>query len=288
MEAERLLSQTFLEAHPEDAAVTLERLPVSTWAAVLPEFPAPAVARAFSRMVPSVAADGLALMPIEFAAEVLGELRMDSAAGFLRRMDEADRDRLFEALSASIAEPLKRLLNFPEHTAGGLMDTRILSVPDDIQVGEALRRVRRLSRLALYYLYVVDRNQILVGVLTLRELMLASTKELIAAIMQTRVVRLSAFADRRDIAAHPGWRSYTTLPVVDPGGRLMGVIRYETVRELEEAAAVRRHPQAALSIPMTLARLYWETVMILSHGLTARVLPHEGEAGSSGSMRDGR
>jgi hypothetical protein len=111
--------------------------------------------------------------------------------------------------------------------------------------------VRAATRDLLYYLYVVDRARHLVGVLDIPELMTARPADQLRAVMHTQVDKLSAWAPSSVIRRHAGWRSCHAMPVVDDHGRLLGAIRYQTLRRLEEAAPVddpRRASMTALAL----------------------------------------
>jgi magnesium transporter len=101
-------------------------------------------------------------------------------------------------------------------------------------VEEAVDRVREAAGEARYNLYVVDRDQLLVGVVNLRELLMAEPGAPLSSLMKTAVHRLSARADRPTVVSHPGWRLVHALPVVDERGRYLGAVRYRTMRRLEE------------------------------------------------------
>jgi magnesium transporter len=94
--------------------------------------------------------------------------------------------------------------------------------------------LRRSSQHALYYVYVVDREGRLIGVVNLRQLLLTSSKQSLQTLMRRPVYSLPPGADHAGIVAHPGWRELHALPVVDGSGRFLGVLRHETVRRLEE------------------------------------------------------
>lgn len=284
MNAGGLLSHAFLSAHPDDAAAVLEKLPVQEWIFLIGSVSASVAAAVIDRVAPAVGADCLEEMEPAVAGSLVKELRLDAAADLLRRIRPAHRDRILDEMGGEAAEPIRRLLTYPEQTAGALMDPHVISVPEDMNVGEALKQVRRYSRHARYYLYIVDRNQALVGVMNLRELMLAPTRQPLSAAMHHHVVRISAFADRRDIATHPGWRDYHALPVVDRNDRLIGVIRYVTLRQLEAAFSQARGGSAVLEIPLSLAGLYWTVLSGAMEGLVRSIDgPRDGSAG-----RDGR
>ncbi len=271
METDWLLSQAFLESHPRDSAVILERLPAEEAAAFLEKTRPQLAAQVFQSMAPLAAAGCIACLAPEAAVAVLRALPLNLAAGLLRRLDAEVRDRALAYAPADFSISLRRLLQFPEGTAGALMEPRALSLPGDIRVGEARTRVRRAPNSLLSYMYVVDREQRLIGVLTLRELMLASPKTMLSSAMRPHVLRLPARADFASIVAHPGWRDFHVLPVVDDSGAFVGVIRHEKLRRLEDAAS--RPASQAISTMLSLGELYWIGLTGVLAGVAATILP---------------
>jgi Mg/Co/Ni transporter MgtE len=234
MDLERRLAVAVLGSHPAEAARSLERLPDQAVASFLEGLEPGEVARLLAQMQPDPAAGLLAQLPAERAARIVAELGVDAGALRLRRLGAEARDPILQALSPRQARALGSLLRYAEHTAGALMDPDVLALPADLSTSEAIERVRESPRHARYNLYVVDPDQHLVGVVNLRELLLAAPADTLGAIMRSRVHRIAARSDRRAILAHPGWREVHALPVVDEAGVYLGAIRYRTLRRLEE------------------------------------------------------
>ncbi|HUE85401.1 MAG TPA: CBS domain-containing protein [Vicinamibacterales bacterium] len=235
MTIEQRLARAFLEQHPSDAALALERIPFDRRASVLREAPAES-ARALALMVTASAAESLSHLTDEEAAPVLEALPLDTTMLLLRRMPVETAGRLVRGLPRDKQEWLGRALRYPEGTAGALMDPAVLPLPDDIAIAEARARVRRHSAGRLDYLFVVDRTGRLAGVLDLAELMRAPMREPLRAMMHAPVVHLPAWTPAPAVRLHAGWRTFHALPVTDEEGRLVGTIHYETLRRLEQEA----------------------------------------------------
>jgi magnesium transporter len=216
------------------------------------------------------------------AGPLLGQFSLDTAAALLRRLQEAEQERVLQAAPDEAAASLRLVLQFPEGTAGALMDPRALCVPEDFMVRRAREQVRRSAQHILYYLYVVDRERKLVGVLSLRQLFLASGKDLLGAVMTPHVARLSVSADQGAILAHPGWRDYHALPVVDAAGRFVGAIRHAALRKLEEQREPPPSSAQALSVALALGELYW----LALGGMVRNLWP--GGASGPATQREGR
>ena len=229
------LARAFLEDHPREAALAMERMTPAERAAVVREAPEEASA-ALSEMVASSAAECLAVLSPDEAAPVLDRLPPDVAVALLRRMPADTASGLIGGLPTAKQEPLRRGLRYPDGTAGAVMDPLVLAVPDDIPVAEARLRLRREVRGLLYYIYVVDRRGVLVGVLDIPELMRARARDTLAAVMHSPVSHVPAWTPADAVRAHPAWRSFHALPVTDEAGRFAGAIRYQTLRRLEHEA----------------------------------------------------
>jgi magnesium transporter len=273
METEWLLCQEFLKSHPCDAAMILERLALEDAAGLLEKTPPEAAASILQHMAPLTASGCLARLAPDKATPVLSALAVEFTAALLRRLDPDVQDRLLARAPGELTVPLRRLLLYPEGTAGALMDPRALALTEDLASSEALARIRRAPRNVLYYLYIVDREGRLVGVMNLRELMLAPPKNLLSSTMQRNVARLLARANLTAVVAHPGWREFHAMPVVDDGERFVGVMRYETLRRLEGSG--QRPPNPAVSTVLNLGELCWIGFAGMLAGLTTTISPSQ-------------
>jgi magnesium transporter len=257
VETEKLLALNFTQEHPPDAALILERLSPDEAAAYFEQMPPRLAAAVLQKMVSSTAAECIARLSPQRFAQIVSVLPLDGTAALLRRLTPEQQEHLLKQAPPNIAPLLARLLGYPKNCAGALMDPLVLALPEDITVSEASARVRRAPRHALYYLYVIDRDQKLVGVLNLRELMLAAPRDSLAAVMHREVASLTALSDRVAITDHPFWRDVHALPVVDDHGVFLGVLRYETLRRIEDATKSPSPAAGALDAVLTFGELCW-------------------------------
>lgn len=288
MKLQQQLARAFLEDHPQEAARALERMPADQRAAVVRELPA--AARVLRRMVAAAAADVLSRLTPDEAASALEWLAIDSAIVLLRRLPPDTADRLIAALPAEKQASLRRVLRYPEDTAGALMDPAVVALPEDVTVGEARARLRRDAQSLLHYIFVVDRDGRLVGVLDIPELMRARAGVGLGSVMHSRVDRLPASTPAAGVRAHPGWRSFHALPVTDEDGRFLGAIRYQTLRRLEQEAAANRSAHAASITVNALGELFHIGVAGLVDGVAGAARPRTGQssgraAGERGETR---
>lgn len=248
------LGRHFAADHPDEAALALAELPPATAAAYL-EGLEPALSAGVAQHL--TAREWVAcvrcLAPQRVAA-VLREMPREVVASTLRRLTPVEQDALVELLPDPMGRVVRRLLRYPEGTAGALVDPVVLTVPARLTAGEALESVWRDPKHLRDFVYVVDEREHLVGVTDLRRLMTAEPGAPLERLMVSEVHRISARADHQAILQHPGWDEVHTLPVVDERNVLIGVVRHETVRRL----AKRRRRRVAGSTPVAaLAELYW-------------------------------
>jgi magnesium transporter len=227
--------------------MTLEQMPVSRAAAVLRAVPARAAAAVMSAMTVRYASDCLGQIAAGEAAAIVAEMSTDNSAAVVRAMDPDRRQSLFAALAEDVRDPLARVLPYPDGTAGAVMDPSVFHLPDDVLVADARLRLARAARELLYYLYIVDRERRLVGVLDIPELMLARARDPVSAFMHRDVGRLDVWMPVALVRDHAGWQHYHAMPVVDEEGRLLGAIRYQTLRRLEREASDRGPDPAQLT-----------------------------------------
>jgi magnesium transporter len=248
------LAERFAADHPDEAALALAELPPAAAAAYLERVEPPLAADVASHMTARELVACVRCLPPQRAAVVLREMPRDAVASILRRLAAGEREGLLELLPESTSRVVRRLLRYPEGTAGSLVDPVALTVPARLTAGEALESVRRDPKQLRDFVYVVDEREHLLGVTDLRGLMSADPGAPLETLMVTDVHRIAARSDHQAILEHPGWDDVHTLPVVDERGVLVGVIRHETVRRL--ARRSRRRAPAGTPVA-ALAELYW-------------------------------
>lgn len=231
---ESRLAAELVRSHPTDAAAVLDRLPAEEAVVTFERVPAADAAPVLARISPLAATEILARLDAATAARLISALPDDVAARLLRRVGDECRTAILNEMSGREARIMHTLLGFAENTAGALMDPDVLAVAEDLSVDEALARARQFPDQAHYNVYIIDREQVLVGAVNLRELLLAPGDARLSSIMVANPHRLQWNADSGRIASHPGWRYVHAIPVVDERGRYLGSVRYRTLRQLEE------------------------------------------------------
>lgn len=256
MNSDRILAEKFIENHPGVAARILETLPQTEVLALLNTVSLGQAVRIVSHLDRFSATRYLKLLDAHRAAELIEALPLDLAGALLRRLDPGDRSPLLDPLPAERSTLLRRLLAFPENSAGAIMDPNVLSVPVDIAVKEALRRVQQSPENAGFYVYVVGQNERLVGIIDMRELLAANPKDPLGEVIHTEVERISAEATARAILDHPGWQRFHDLPVVDRADTFLGVIHYAILRRITGESERQHLSRQAMIAGSALGDLY--------------------------------
>ncbi len=256
MNSDRIIVESFIRHHPADAARILERQKSEEIAVLLQEIHVSLAVDTFSHLERYTAVRCLQIIDPTRAAAIVERLPLQIGSIFLRQVNKEVREAILRLVAEEVSIPLSRMLHYPQDRAGALADPKVLTLPDDLTIKEALQRVQERPENAIYYLYIVSRNQELTGVITLRELMLARPGDPLPTVMSTSVDRLSADLDFQAILNHPAWQQYHALPVVDNIGILIGAIHYETLRRIEKDNKKSILPRHAQTTSAALGELY--------------------------------
>ena len=202
----------------------VESLDDETAAETLEEMPAERQVRIIGDMDEERAADILEWMSPDEAADVLGDLPEEKAEELLGLMDDQEQ--------ADVAE----LLPYEDDTAGGLMTTEFVTLPRDLTAGAALARLREMAETPnmIYYLYVVEGegSWSLVGVIALRNLILANQEMPLAEVMRTDIQTAGPNEPAKEVAQRMAEYNLLALPVVDEAGDILGIITVDDAMEI--------------------------------------------------------
>ncbi len=220
--------------HPADIADIMEELNPSERAAILAALDEATAAEAITEAEPEVQASMVQMMEPEKAADILEEMEPDEAADILSDLPEAKAEELLESMAPEEAQEVEELLEHEEDTAGGLMTTEHVAFAPSLTVAEALQRIRDEAKEAetIYYLYVTDPRERLLGVLSLRELILADPGRRLEQIMHTEVISVRPETGLREVAELQTKYNLLALPVVSGEGEMLGIITVDDVLNL--------------------------------------------------------
>lgn len=235
--------------HPADIADIVEQLTPQQRAEMIEALDVETAADTIEEMEDEEAVAVMETLDEHRAADILEEMEPDEAADILGDLTDERTEELLEHMEPDEAAGVKELLAYADETAGGLMTTEFIAVPDTLTAEQTIQHLRELAPKAetIYYVYVVDEDARLCGVISLRDLIVASPETHILDFM-VRNVRAVHTSDHADGVAHTVSRyNLLALPVVDEQDRLVGII---TVDDMLERALPpirrRRLPQVEI------------------------------------------
>ncbi len=271
--------------HAADRAEHLEDLPLSKQVCVLTHLSTEEAAEALAELDEEMAGDVLESMDADDAARLIAEMDPDDAVDILEEVDEDHRDILLSNLPVEDAEQLRNLLTFDPDTAAGVMNTDIITVPLEATVDDAIQLIRsELEEKEMpYYVYVVDEHEILEGVLSLRNLMLARPGTPLAEMVNRQdVIAVQYDTDKEEVARQLAHYNFICLPVVDREEHLMGVVTHDDVLDIiqEEASSdmlgmVGAGQDETVDTPWTKSvhiRLPWLVINMCTSSLSAFIV----------------
>jgi magnesium transporter len=212
----------------------------------------------------------------------------DDAVDLIQEASPEERDRLLEMLDDITRREVRALLAHAEDDAGGLMNPRFARIRPEMTVGEAIRYLRKqaTSVETIYYLYVLDNDQTLRGVVSFRQLFQATEEAVVRDIMVTDVVSVPEHMDQELVARLFQKHNVLALPVVDEGGKMVGIItfddiadaiREEATEDIQKIGGVEALEAPYLTIEFTRLlkkRAGWLAALFLGEMLTATAMTH--------------
>lgn len=253
---EQRLVQTYLTQHPLEAARVMEDLDVAELARALSGADTEAV-HALHLMDPAPLAAVLEHAATDEAGRLLRLLPIDTQLAVLPMVDAAVRERILGTLNEKDAGLLARLLSYPRQTAASLVEYDTFRIPSDITIGEALERSRKATSPVRFYVYVTDRDNCLVGVVSLKQLLRGGSTAAVWKFMHAEPARIAATESVAEVVGHHHWRRFPMLPVVDADERLVGVILYETIQKLREEGLHDTGWTDTRNTLLALSEVYW-------------------------------
>jgi magnesium transporter len=170
--------------------------------------------------------------------QILKRLPSDDVADILGSMSEEQSKEVLTLMGGQESQEAEALLKYPAETAGGIMTTKFFALREDTTVQEAIKRLQQAEDVEMvFYVYVVDKDRKLVGVASLRKLLLVPPPTTLREIMESHVIQVGTGIDQEEVARLVARYDLLALPVVDPEDRLVGIITVDDVIDVirEEA-----------------------------------------------------
>lgn len=247
------LRELLLTVHPADIAAVLDELELAQAVVVFRLLPVSIASEVLDETGSFVRQALLRELDDEYLADLLDELPVDDAVEFLEEVPEEVADHLLSLMQPEEAQEARELLRYEEDTAGRLMAREVVALRRYWTVSQTLDYLRSLTEAeTLQYLYVVDRLDRLIGVVPLRNLIMAQPETTIDKLMSEDVVSVPVSIDQEELADLVSRYDYNAIPVVDSRRRLLGVVTVDDVLDIVEEEATEDIQRLGGSQPLDL------------------------------------
>jgi magnesium transporter len=275
------------DLHPADIADILEQLDVEEAGAVLDSLSTETAADTLNEVETPLQSELLSGLDPERASDLLEALAPDDAADILSEMPQEEAERLLNLMPAEESQPIRELLRYGAETAGGIMTTEVLSLSEHQTAEETLAYLRQHSEHLemIYYLYTVDDEHHLAGVVSLRELVVAGPSTTLETLMDRDVIKVTTDTDQEQVARIIAKYDLLGVPVVDEANHLVGLVTVDDVidviheeeaedfSEIAGASVEEFEEEEHFSWSSVLNRVTWLGVNVLA-GLILVLLLH--------------
>ncbi|MBM4145658.1 MAG: magnesium transporter [Nitrospira sp.] len=223
--------QMVSELHPADIAEIISQVSHKEGASFFKGLDVETAAEALSELEPDVQAAIITGMDTDKAADIIEEMPPDEAADVLSDLPVDKAKEILESIEKEEAEDIQELLSHEEDTAGGLMTNDFITYPPEISVKDAIEKFRKDAEdvETVYYLYITDPDEKLLGVVSLRELLLAPPDAKLSDILEKKLKTVTPDTDEIEVAEIVSKYNLVAIPVVDTEGFMLGIVTVDDV-----------------------------------------------------------
>ena len=284
------LAEALAELHVEDLAEVIAELPQAQVVRLLHVLPLDLAADVLSRLPGEIGVPALEQLDPQQAARVLVSIAPDDRTDLVQELTEPARETILDHIEQrepEVAEEVRTLAAYGPDTAGGIMTTRYIAIAPELTAERAIAQVRRLTREqnqeVIYYLYVQAYDR-LVGVLSLRDVIVADADQIVSEVMTTNIVRVLPSDDQEEVARTMAKYDLSAIPVVDENGAMLGVVTIDDVVDVMVEEATEDAQKAGAVVPIedsyfqtgfgafVKSRITWLVVLFIGELATATVM----------------
>ncbi|BBB90387.1 MAG TPA: CBS domain-containing protein [Methylomusa anaerophila] len=222
------------QLHPADIADLIEEMDYKSRAGFIKSLDLEQAGEAISEMGLDSQVEVIAQMDVDHASDILEEMPRDEVANILSEMPQEKTEEILSLMATEEAKEVRELMEYPEDTAGGLMTTEYICLSPHLTADQAIKLLREMAIGAetIYYLYIVDEKEKLLGVMSLRELILASPDSSLESVMEDKVILVRPYDDHRKVAETISKYGLLAVPVADDDGTMLGIVTVDDILQL--------------------------------------------------------
>jgi magnesium transporter len=234
--------QIISELHPADIAEIISSVSQKEGASFFNNLEVETAAEALSELEPNVQKDIISRMDNRKASNIIEMMPPDEAADILSDLPAEKAKAILERIEKEEAEDIQELLGHEEDTAGGLMTNVFIACSPEMTVREASQRIKAQAKEVetVHYIYVLDAEEKLIGIASLRELLLAESDCILADIMETNLKTVLPGDDEMDVATIISKYNLLAVPVVDEDGYMHGIVTVDDIIDILLPPAAKR------------------------------------------------
>ena len=235
-------SQMISELHPADIAEIISQVSHKEGASFFSGLDVETAAEALSELETETQVDIISDMDTERAADIIEEMPPDEAADILSELPLDKAQELLKNIEKEEAEDIQELLSHEEDTAGGLMTNEYIAYRPETPVRKAIDKFKRDAGEVetVYYIYVIDTDEKLIGVISLRELLLANLDMKLSDIMLTKFKKVLPETDEEEVAEIISKYNLLALPVTDAEENMLGIVTIDDIMDRILPPAAKR------------------------------------------------
>lgn len=270
-----------------DLADVLTQLPLENSQLLLQHLPDRAYV--FSYLAPEVQVRFANVLARQTLAEIVGEMSSDKRADLFKNLNKQQQNALLPALAQAEREDIRLLSSYVEGTAGAIMSSEYATLKPELNVKEAIimLRLEAPDTETIYFAYVLDEARKLLGVVSLKQLILAPENQNIADLMATNIVSAFVETDQDEVAKTIARYDLLALPIIDHQGVMVGIVTYddamdvaseEATEDFLKAGAVNADSKLSLKFAPILQlyqkRVYWLVFLVFGSLLSGLGIAH--------------
>jgi magnesium transporter len=228
------LRAVFEDLHPSDVAELLTHLTPESISRIIRILRAPNGIAVFEQLNIETQTQVLSHLGRHDTVMILEEMSPDDRVDLLQKLSPETVEALLPLMAQAERDDVRKLLQYGENTAGAIMTTEYASLPGSLPVSEALPKLRAIApdSETIYYVYITDAERKLLGIASLREILVARPTQTIREVMAENVVRVTVDQDQEDVARAFQKYDLLAIPVVDKEGRLVGIVTHDDVLDV--------------------------------------------------------
>ena len=280
------LKNLFVVLNGPDVALILEEMPEESLPVLFRILPKELASEAFVEMDFDSQEVLIRAFTDKELKEVLDELFVDDAVDLIEEMPAGVVKRILRNTDPETRRVINQILNYPEDSAGSIMTTEYVRLQKEMTVDQAFNRIRQTGadKETIYTCYVTDERRVLLGLVTVRQLLLADREQIIGDIMETNMISVDTMMDKEEAVQTLSKYGFSVMPVVDKEQRLVGIITFDDALDvIEEEATEDIAMMSAVTptdkpylktgvIELFRSRIVWLLVLMLSATFTSIIL----------------